>query len=146
MCKTFGRSVLAALLLVALPIASILAADQTNPAAKQPTAQANTGTSAQAAQQDSWRFRHHQNRWWYYQPNGQWVYWNGSQWMSPAMTRAPNNGYRRFSYDPDNQNDVNMTPGYGRAPMTGSAYNSRYSLPITPFKKADSKALNRNDY
>jgi len=48
-----------------------------------------------AASGEDWRFRWHQNRWWYWLPSEQWVYWDGDHWedfsappQMPAV-RAP---------------------------------------------------------
>jgi hypothetical protein len=40
---------------------------------------------------DGWRYRWHEGRWWYYLPNEQWVYWNGSAWteVQAAPTSVP---------------------------------------------------------
>lgn len=34
-----------------------------------------------AATSDTWRYRLHQNHWWYYQPDNSWVFHHGGQWV-----------------------------------------------------------------
>ena len=29
---------------------------------------------------DAWRYRWHENRWWYYGTNNHWLYWTGHHW------------------------------------------------------------------
>jgi hypothetical protein len=40
---------------------------------------------------EGWRYKWHNGHWWYYQPNKQWLFWNGTSWTaySPPV-------YRRF--------------------------------------------------
>jgi hypothetical protein len=40
-------------------------------------------------QGNHWRYRFQNSQWWYYQPNKQWVVWNGKSWVEPP-TMVPN--------------------------------------------------------
>ena len=35
-------------------------------------------------QGNHWRYRFQNSQWWYYQPNHQWVVWNGKSWVEPS--------------------------------------------------------------
>jgi hypothetical protein len=37
---------------------------------------------ARAGAADSWRYQFFRGRWWYWQPAGSWLYWDGWQWQS----------------------------------------------------------------
>lgn len=47
-----------------------------------PAANANAGLAGQMGGNTAnrWRYRYHNNHWWFYQPNNQWSYWNGNAW------------------------------------------------------------------
>lgn len=50
----------------------------------------------QIAKPESWRYVWHEGRWWYYQPGGHWLFWNGASWETLAAAQAksamlPNN-------------------------------------------------------
>ena len=53
---------------------------------------------------NAWRYRWHNNRWWYYHPNSRWSFWNNNRWNayreSNAATANNNPGTRRFSNSP----------------------------------------------
>ena len=53
-----------------------------NPAPTVAEAAAGTATTP-ATSGDNWRFVRHNNQWWYYQPNGQWLIHDGSAWRTP---------------------------------------------------------------
>ena len=36
-----------------------------------------TGTTPSKDRPDAWRYRWHENRWWYYGANNHWLYWTG---------------------------------------------------------------------
>ncbi len=44
---------------------------------------------------DPWRYRWHNNNWWYWTPANRWVYRKGNEWVNyePAVTAAPAVGY-----------------------------------------------------
>jgi hypothetical protein len=58
---------------------------------------------------ESWRYRQHNGRWWYWLPSNRWVIWDGGQWIDyvpttvtyvPSRSYAPayNYGYSRPYY------------------------------------------------
>jgi hypothetical protein len=52
-----------------------------------------TRSAAEARQQptvEGWRYKWHNGHWWYYQPNKQWLFWNGTSWSpyAPGLYRA----------------------------------------------------------
>ena len=53
---------------------------------------------------DKWRFVWHNNQWWYYKPNGQWLIHDGSAWHSPETVAPTGQVYRPApSYGYSNQ-------------------------------------------
>ncbi len=38
---------------------------------------------------DSWRYRWHEGRWWYFQNDKRWAYWDGQAWRDVASAPAP---------------------------------------------------------
>src|SRR4051812_46292828 len=34
---------------------------------------------------EQWRFKLHNDSWWYWLPSNQWVFWNGSQWIGYSL-------------------------------------------------------------
>ena len=40
------------------------------------------GGSPQRQSPDAWRYRYSGGRWWFWQPTGDWVYWDGARWQS----------------------------------------------------------------
>ena len=38
---------------------------------------------------DSWRYRWYQGRWWYYQTDERWAYWDGQSWRDAAPAPQP---------------------------------------------------------
>jgi hypothetical protein len=59
-----------------------------------PGAGVNAGVAANQSG-DQWRYRWHNNNWWYWTPDNRWVYRNGNQWVNyePAVPAAPDAGY-----------------------------------------------------
>jgi hypothetical protein len=52
---------------------------------------------------NAWRYRWHNNHWWYYHPNNRWSFWNNNRWnvfREPTAAAANNPGTRRFSNRP----------------------------------------------
>jgi hypothetical protein len=43
---------------------------------------ANAAARANARANDQWRFKYHNNRWWYYTPQSQWMYYSNNNWQS----------------------------------------------------------------
>ncbi len=72
---------------------------------------------------NAWRYRWHDNRWWYYHPNNRWSFWNNNRWNLfpvPAATAANNGTTRRFSNTPRYESgyrgpSVNSGTGAARA-------------------------------
>ncbi|HEX4132587.1 MAG TPA: hypothetical protein VHZ24_21320 [Pirellulales bacterium] len=89
------------------------------------------------------RYRWHNGGWWYYTPQGKWMYHDGAKWNAYRPTVGSNYGgvnrFRRFS-----RGRSYYSAGPGLAPMTG--LNDSFSQPVEPFKKADSKPMETNDY
>ena len=66
-----------------------------NPSMTQmPGAGINTGVAANQSS-DQWRYRWHNNNWWYWTRENRWVYRNGNQWVNyePEVTAVPDAGY-----------------------------------------------------
>ncbi len=52
--------------------------------------------AAAASQGESWRFRRHNDLWWYWQPSNRWVYWDNGNWIPyEAESYAAFNASRR---------------------------------------------------
>jgi hypothetical protein len=56
-------------------------------------------TSETSTSGDKWRFVWHNNQWWYYKPNGQWLIHDGSNWQ-PQEAFAVDNSRVTGSYQP----------------------------------------------
>jgi hypothetical protein len=110
----------------------------------QASTQAQAGTQSQASTDG--RYQWHNGRWWYYTPQGQWMYHDGARWNAYQPSVANNyrgaNRFRRFSFNRRGRSYYSAGPGL--APMTG--LNKSYSQPVEAFRKADSKAMETNDY
>lgn len=63
-----------------------------------------SGAAATTNNSDQWRFKYHNNHWWYYTPQNSWVFWYDNNWQP---------------YD--------ATTYYNYYPRRGAAYSGRYS-------------------
>jgi hypothetical protein len=131
--------------------------DVRNPAAIQaPGATVNVGvpgTAGVAVRQrgDQWRYRWHNNNWWYWTVENRWVYRNGNEWVNyaPAVAAAPAAGYASqpaytgqpaYASQPDNGNPSGpnvYTTGYRgyygpdyQGGYYGPAYQGGYYGPV----------------
>jgi len=85
---------------------------------------------------DQWRYRWHNNNWWYWTPANRWVYRNGNEWVNyePAVTAAPAVGYaNQPAYYQSSPNGYYPGPyrystGYGS--YYGPVYQGGYSGPV----------------
>ena len=91
--------------MVALIAVTVAAADPTNPGSDASAAkvsepnQTSDTTNATKSSGESWRYRQHDGRWWYWMPSKQWVVWNGSEWVKyDPQTIASVNRQRAYSY------------------------------------------------
>ena len=55
-------------------------------------ARAEARTNGTIADGDRWRYRHHNNQWWYYTPQNRWMYYNNNAWShyDPNTYAVPN--------------------------------------------------------
>jgi hypothetical protein len=74
---------------------------------------------------NAWRYRFHNNRWWYYHPTNRWSFWNNNRWNAyrDTSTAAANDpSSRRFSNAPRYQSGYRGVPS--AAENTGTAAGS----------------------
>ncbi len=102
------------------------------------------GVQATVANPDGWRYRWHNNRWWYWHPNNRWSYWDNNRWNAygtssvasqPLRTRRFSNrpryetGYRGVQpLSPSTQTSPTPASGATTAPAT----NSVPGYPLVP--------------
>lgn len=101
-------------------------------------AQAQVGitTQAQAAGENDWRYKYHNNQWWYYTPQQQWMVHDGHNWNvhNPAMVSSGSGGtyfqggqYYRTPYQSGYRGSAQYDNGYyNGAQYYGSPYNNGY--------------------
>jgi hypothetical protein len=80
------------LVVVAVDVSAVRAADQTQPAVQgKATQQKQASDQKQAPAQDQWRYTLHKGEWWYWLPASRWVYWRDSRWNNydPKTFIAP---------------------------------------------------------
>lgn len=88
-----------------------------------------------------WRYRYHNNHWWYYHPSNQWSYWNGNAWSGynpqnyrqwyanrPGYSGGYYSGYRGYNTYGNGMYGYNgygngMYGGYGGY---GNGYGNNY--------------------
>jgi hypothetical protein len=56
---------------------------------------------------DTWRYRRHNGRWWYWTTKNSWLYWDNDHWIAhqPATPRPPADDSWRWGWDPANPFD-----------------------------------------
>jgi hypothetical protein len=108
-CRMCRRTYFWAALLGSFCVAGVLrAADEGQPDRKPEKGLAATAAepaaTAQKVDDNKWRMRWHNGRWWYWLPNERWVWWTGSMWTAqepavvgtvPSQSNYSNNGVRR---------------------------------------------------
>src|SRR5262245_7193575 len=52
-----------------------------------PAPKADDIPAPRSAEDQTWRYRWHDGRWWYWLPSERWVYWDGSRWNEPPAAR-----------------------------------------------------------
>jgi hypothetical protein len=90
--------------------------------------------SGQGDDQNRWRFKWHNNVWWYWTPQNNWVVWIDNQWQpySPGMFSSSNTGsyatesYSSPSYSYSSPSYSYSSPSYG---YSYPSYNYGYSYP-----------------
>jgi hypothetical protein len=95
---------------------------------------------AQAANQDGWRCVFSNGEWWYWLPQGRWVYWRNSRWNDyNASTFVPADRSRRVARDSSGSASGNVPaapsdirPFYGHA-QSRIDYRSLEAEEIGPF-------------
>ena len=107
-----------------------------DPAPVPPEAKAAASAAAPAAASatgDKWRFVWHNNQWWYYKPNGQWMIHDGNAWhpqesappTAQVYQSAPNyryrsnqpkSGYRQFMGSGRNGGGMSNDGFWGNSP------------------------------
>jgi hypothetical protein len=105
-----------------------------------PTAKA-VSADAQPAQEsggDRWRFKRHQNVWWYWLPSNKWVYWTGDRWVDYDAT-----SYAQFqaSRNPQPVTTNSNAQPYSNAPRTsvwGPERYNQYGQPQYPYSQRTS--------
>jgi hypothetical protein len=74
-------------------------------------------TATPATSGDKWRFVWHNDKWWYYQPNGQWLIHDGSAWHAPQAVAPTAQVYRpapAYGYSNQAQPRYRQFMGSGR--------------------------------
>jgi hypothetical protein len=84
--------------------------------------------AAPAANGEAWRYRRHQDLWWYWLPTEKWVYWTGSEWKA----------YDAESYAQFKASRANRSYSYSRGSDWGRwgpvRYNG-YGQPEYPYSR-----------
>jgi hypothetical protein len=91
------------------------ASTETKAAAAAATVTPATATPATSG--DKWRFVWHNNQWWYYQPDGQWLIHDGSAWHAPQAVVPTAQVYRSapaYGYSNQAQPRYRQFMGSGR--------------------------------
>jgi len=94
-------------LLAAVFVFPLVAARADEPVAKpEPTAEASPATGA--TQGEAWRFKRHNNQWWYWLPTEKWVVWDGQAWVPyerrVQTTDVAPRRQRSYAYPPQQGN------------------------------------------
>ena len=89
---------------------------------------ANAGVAANQGG-DHWRYRWHNNNWWYWTTENRWVYRNGNEWVNyePAVAAVPAVGYSNQPVDGSYQSSPN---GYYPGPYRYSTGYGGYYGPV----------------
>jgi hypothetical protein len=86
------------------------------------SAAAASSVGARQPTVEGWRYKWHNGHWWYYQPNKQWLFWNGTTW-SAYLPAAYQRFIRRGWYPVDfGQRVVRDGPGFSES---GEIYQNR---------------------
>ena len=93
-----------------------------------PRAGANAGVVANQSG-DQWRYRWHNNNWWYWTTENRWVFRNGSEWTNyePAVTAVPD---ARYSSQPLYGYYQSSPNGYYQGPYPYSTGYRGYYGPL----------------
>ena len=81
----------------------------------------------------SWRYRHHDGRWWYWLPSNSWAVYENQRWVaydakrSVKYSRAPNSGPEQWPHGHTNGSDATASTHAG-----GTAYQSAQNNRYTP--------------
>ncbi|MHB8899248.1 MAG: hypothetical protein ACYC6Y_10925 [Thermoguttaceae bacterium] len=84
---------------------------------------------------DQWRYRWHNNNWWYWTPANRWVYRNGDEWVNyePTVAAVPAVGYTsQRAYYQSSPNGYYTRPyttgyrGYYGSAYQGGSYGPAY--------------------
>lgn len=70
-------------------------------------------TAGAAANPNAWRYRYHNNQWWYYHPNSTWSVWNGNAWAPHGAYSAGYRGYPGYGAYGNGYGYAAPGPGYG---------------------------------
>jgi hypothetical protein len=80
---------------------------------------------------ETWRYRKHNGKWWYWLPSNRWVVWNGREWAvhkSPQQVASGDSNVRRsFSHSPSNQSSRWGSRRYDRFGNVLYPYSRRHS-------------------
>jgi hypothetical protein len=78
------------MLIVVLLCRPVIASDDAQPGNPPGEAAAKSEADAQVApgatDGETWRYRRHNGRWWYWLPSNRWVVWTGDQWVNHEET------------------------------------------------------------
>ena len=89
-------------------------------------AQVSITTQAQAAGENDWRYKYHNNQWWYYTPQQQWMVHDGNTWNAhnPAMVSS---GSGRTYFQGGQNYQTPYQSGYrGNTQYNNGYYNNGY--------------------
>jgi hypothetical protein len=81
---------------------------------------------------ESWRYRRHNGRWWYWLPSEQWVFWTGSEWTKyDPKTFATYGSPRAYSYS--GSGSYSTTQPSGNRGFWGPVIYNRYGVRQYPY-------------
>ena len=89
-------------------------------------AQVSITTQAQATGENDWRYKYHNNQWWYYTPQQQWMVHDGNTWNAhnPAMVSS---GSGRTYFQGGQNYQTPYQSGYrGNTQYNNGYYNNGY--------------------
>jgi hypothetical protein len=111
------------------------------PGAPSSAARVDTQSSTRPRDENSWRYKYHDGRWWYWLPSERWVMWQNGRWIDPptySLEEAPlGTGEPGFAapatqyppsarYAPSYRRQQILTPRPRDWYYTGRAYDGPY--------------------
>jgi hypothetical protein len=108
------------ILLTCVPMFWVSLADGQEALAGGPSA-VNAATAQQPRPKvRGWRYKWHNGHWWYYQPNNQWLFWNGASWSPYSVVAYQTWWTNRGPHFTGYRGTVNYGGGWYGWPGTGT--------------------------